>query len=132
MTIPIAIFFVSAAALALELILVRALAIGHWHHLSFLVISTALLGFGAGGTLVTITSKQLTKNYCKWLWFFAVGFAVTVPLVFCVCQKIHLDELQLIWDGRQVLFLFAYYLLFFVPFFCAGIFIRPAAQPPTS
>ncbi len=124
--VPIAIFFISAAVLGLELALVRILSIGHWHHLSFLVISTALLGFGAGGTLVTIASKQLIKNFNKWLWFFAVGFAVAVPLVFCVCQKIRLDELQLIWDIRQVLFLFAYYLLFFVPFFCAGIFIALA------
>jgi len=118
--ISIAIFFISAAALGLELVLIRALSIGHWHYLSFLVISTALLGFGAGGTFDTIGSKWLTTHYSKALWCFALGLALAVPIIFWVCQKIPLDELQLIWDRRQILYLFAYYLLFFVPFFCAG------------
>jgi len=124
--IPIAIFFISAAVLGLELVLVRALSIGHWHHFSYLVISTALLGFGAGGTFVTVGSKLLVRHYAKWLWCFALGLALTVPFVFRVCQKVPLDELQLIWDRRQILYLFAYYLLFFVPFFCAGVSIALA------
>ncbi|MHC4158596.1 MAG: spermine/spermidine synthase domain-containing protein, partial [Planctomycetota bacterium] len=118
--IPIVIFFISVAALGLELVLVRALSIGHWHHLSFLVISTALLGFGAGGTLVAIGSKWLRRHYSKGLWCFAFLLALAVPVVFLMCQKVPLDELQLIWDYRQTLYLFAYYLLFFIPFFCAG------------
>ena len=124
--IPIAIFFISAAALGLELVLVRALSIGHWHHLSFLVISTALLGFGAGGTLVTIFSKRLTRHYIEGLWCFAFLLALSVPAVFLLCQKVPLDELQLIWDYRQTLYLFEYYLLFFIPFFCAGACIALA------
>ncbi len=126
MIIPIAIFFISAAVLGLELVLVRALSIGHWHHLSFLVISTTLLGFGAGGTFVTISSKWLTTHYKKVLWCFACLLALTAPSVFWLCQKVPLDELQLVWDGRQVLYLFAYYLLFFVPFFCAGVCVALA------
>ncbi|UCC23029.1 MAG: SAM-dependent methyltransferase, partial [Planctomycetota bacterium] len=122
----IAIFLVSAATLGLELALVRAFSVGHWHHFSFLVISTALLGFGAGGTLVTIASKVLTADYKKTLWSFSCGLALTVPIVFQLSQKVPLDELQLIWDPRQILYLFAYYLLFFVPFFCAGTFVALA------
>ena len=118
--ISIAIFFISSAALGLELVLVRALSIGHWHHFSYLVISTALLGFGAGGTFVAIGSRLLRKNYSKWLWGLALGFAMATPFVFMVSQKVPFDELQLIWDRRQILYLFAYYLLFFIPFFCAG------------
>ena len=124
--IPIAIFLVSAAVLGLELVLVRALSIGHWHHFSFLVISTALLGFGAGGTLIAVSSKSLTAGYTKALWCFALGLAVAVPFVFYVSQKVPFDELQLIWDRRQILYLFAYYLLFFVPFFCGGACIALA------
>ncbi len=122
----IAIFLVSAATLGLELALVRVFSIGHWHHFSFLIISTALLGFGAGGTCVTIASKTLTANYKKTLWSFACGLALTVPIVFQLSQKVPLDELQLIWDPRQILYLFAYYLLLFVPFFCAGTFVALA------
>ncbi len=121
--IAISIFLISAATLGLELVLVRALSVGHWHHFSFMVISTALLGFGAGGTFVAIGAKSLTTHYKKGLWYFAFAMALTVPVVFWMSQKVGLDELQLIWDRRQILYLFAYYLLFFVPFFCAGSFI---------
>ena len=124
--IIIAVFFVSAAVLGLELVLVRALSIGHWNHLSFLVISTALLGFGAGGTFVSIGLEFLTKFYRKALWASALAMALTIPIVFAVSQKIPLDELQLIWDRRQILYLFMYYLLFFVPFFCAACCIALA------
>ena len=118
--IPIAIFLISAAALGLELVLVRALSIGHYHHFSYLVISTALLGFGAGGTLVCIDSRFLTKHCGKSLWGLALGFGLAVPFAFYVSQKVPFDELQLIWDRRQILYLFGYYLLFFIPFFGAG------------
>ena len=120
MTLYTAIFLISAATLALELIILRALAIGHWHHFSYLVISTALLGFGAGGTLLAIASKRFLRSHNKSLWLFTLAFAISTPLVFNLCQKVPLDELQLIWDRRQPLYLFAYYLLFFIPFFCAG------------
>jgi len=124
--IPIAIFLISAAALALELILVRAFSIGHWHHFSYLIISTALLGFGTGGIIISIGSKLFTRNYTRSLWGFALALAAAVPLVFYLSQKVPLDELQLIWDVRQLLYLFAYYLLFFVPFLCAGLFVALA------
>ncbi len=111
-TVLTAIFLVSAAVLGLELVLVRVLSIGHWHHFSYLVISTALLGFGASGTAVTIFSKIIKSHYKKSLWAFGLGLALTIPLVFIMSQKVPLDELQLIWDSRQIFYLFAYYLMF--------------------
>lgn len=119
----IAIFVVSAAALGLELVLVRSLSIGHWHHFSYLVISTALLGFGAGGIFTTIGSRPLLRHYKQWLWLMAVAMGAAVPVAFYISQNVPFDELQLIWDRRQLLYLFAYYLLYFVPFLCAGAFI---------
>ncbi len=113
----LALFILSGAILGLELVLVRALAIGHWHHFSYLVISTALLGFGAAGTLVTIFSRTLTKNMYKTTWLCTAAMAAMIPLVFQASRFVPLDELQLIWDGRQVFYLLAYYLLFFIPFF---------------
>ena len=122
----IAIFLISASALALEVVLVRVLSIGHWHHFSYLVISTALLGFGSGGTFVAVGPKALVRNCAKSLWGFSLALGVSVPFVFWICQKVPLDELQLIWDRRQIVYLLAYYLLFFIPFFCAGVCVTIA------
>lgn len=118
-----AIFLISAAVLALELLLIRALSIGHYHHFSYLIISTALLGFGTAGTFICVYAEFLKKHYKASLWAFAVALAWATPLVFWASQKVPFDELQLIWDRRQLIYLLAYYLLYFVPFFCAGSFI---------
>jgi spermidine synthase len=126
MVIAAVIFLISAATLGLELVLVRILSIGHWHTFSYLVISTALLGFAAGGTLVAVGGKFLLKIYKQLIWFFCLCFAMSVPVVFYISQKVGLDELQLIWDRRQVVYLFGYYLLFFIPFFCSGSLIALA------
>ncbi|MHC4132631.1 MAG: spermine/spermidine synthase domain-containing protein [Planctomycetota bacterium] len=120
MAVAVVIFLVSAASLGLELILVRALSIGHWHSFSYFVISTALLGFAAGGTLVVLSSRFLSKFNKTAMWLFCFVFALSVPIVFYLSQKLRLDELQLIWDKHQLVYLFGYYLLFFIPFFCAG------------
>ncbi|MHC4758515.1 MAG: spermine/spermidine synthase domain-containing protein [Planctomycetota bacterium] len=123
MVAAVIIFLISAATLGLELVLVRALSIGHWHSFSYLVISTALLGFAAGGTLVTAARKFLSTCCKTATWFFCLCFSLSVPLVFLLSQKIALDELQLIWDRRQIFYLFGYYLLFFIPFFSGGSLI---------
>ncbi|MDP6380229.1 MAG: SAM-dependent methyltransferase, partial [Phycisphaerae bacterium] len=115
-----AILAISAAALGMELVLVRSLSIGLWHHFSYLVISTALLGFAAGGTFITLGQRAFRRNWRLFTWLFAVAFAITAPLVFWLSQRVPLDELQLLWDWRQVVYLVGFYLLYFIPFFCAG------------
>ena len=43
---------ISAAALAYEILLMRLLSIIHWHHFAYMIISVALLGYGASGTFM--------------------------------------------------------------------------------
>ncbi len=51
----LALILLSAALIALQLILMQILSITQWYHFAYLVISTALLGFGASGTLLALT-----------------------------------------------------------------------------
>ena len=53
------IFCVSAGSLAYEILLMRLFSIIQWHHFAYMVISIALLGYGASGTFVTIFQKDL-------------------------------------------------------------------------
>ncbi len=48
-----AVFGVSFATLAFEVLLARLFAISQWHHLSFMVISIALFGFAASGSFLS-------------------------------------------------------------------------------
>jgi len=47
----------SAAIIAFQLSLIQILSIVQWHHFAYMVISIALLGFGAAGTVLSLTKK---------------------------------------------------------------------------
>src|SRR5215472_12520554 len=68
------IFLLSLATLVLELALTRVLSVALWYYFGFLVISTALLGFGASGVVLTFISARLrlqrsrsTRSLPTWL-----------------------------------------------------------------
>src|SRR5262245_53019128 len=44
----------SVAVLAQELLLVRLLAVPLWHHITYMVVTSALLAFGVAGTLLAV------------------------------------------------------------------------------
>ena len=58
MRLALAIALVSAAALAYQLLLMRWLAIAHWHPFAVMIISLALLGHGASGTWLSLWLRE--------------------------------------------------------------------------
>ena len=50
----LSIALVSATALAYEVLLMRLFSIIQWHHFAYMIISLALLGYGASGTFISI------------------------------------------------------------------------------
>ena len=55
----IAVSILSAAIVSYEIQLIHFLTIVQWHHFAYMVISIALLGFGAGGTLLAIFRRWM-------------------------------------------------------------------------
>lgn len=106
--------------------MIRALSVAHYHHFSYLIISTALLGFAAAGTMVSLATGFFKKHHQVVLWIFALALAAVIPLAFLLSQRIPFDELQIIWDRRQIAYLGGYYLLYMLPFFFAGGFVSLA------
>lgn len=51
------IFLLCFGTLLLELSLTRVMSVGLWYHFGFLVISTALLGFGASGVTLALFTR---------------------------------------------------------------------------
>ena len=51
-TLPV--LLLSLAILTQELLLVRLLAVGMWHHITYMVVTMALLAFGFAGTLLAV------------------------------------------------------------------------------
>jgi hypothetical protein len=115
-----AIALLSAAALAYEILLIRLFAIIEWHHLAFLVISLALLGYGASGTLLAFLRERMLRSYATVAACAAAAFGATAIGSFLLAQRIALNSLEIIWSRREAGKLFLFYLLFAVPFFCAA------------
>jgi hypothetical protein len=115
-----AISVISAAAIGYEILLMRLLSIVQWHHFAYLIISLALLGYGASGTFLTLTQHWLLPRFATVFVSSAVLFSLSTTGCFVLAQQLPFNPLEVMWDYRQWVYLLALYLLFCVPFFCAA------------
>ena len=115
-----AISVISAAAIGYEILLMRLLSIVQWLHFAYLIISLALLGYGASGTFLTLTQHWLLPRFATVFVSSAVLFSLSTTGSFVLAQQLPFNPLEVMWDYRQWVYLLALYLLFCVPFFCAA------------
>ena len=116
----LAVGLVAGGALALEVLLTRILAIVHWHHFAGMVISLALLGYGASGSALTPLLDRLRPHAPLAFAGAATLFGLAAVASVAVAQAVPFNALELIWAPRQWLWLAVLYLLFAVPFFFAA------------
>ncbi len=116
----LAVALLSAAALGGEVLLIRLFSIVQWHHFAYMMISVALLGYGAAGTFVTLARDAVLARYAQIFVVAAVLFGATAVASFLLAQRVGFDPLELLWDPQQPLRLLFVYVLLFVPFFCAA------------
>ena len=116
------IFLLSMATLLLELSLTRVLSVAMFYHFGFLVISTALLGFGVSGVVLALWSElreQIPLD--RALAWVATLFGVLTLACFWLMERIPFDPFALFSDRRQWLFISLYYIVLATPFFCSGL-----------
>ena len=77
----IAVALISAALLAYEVLLMQRLLIERWHHFGYLVISAALLGFGASGTLLALIERRVRARPTRTMFVLAVVTALTLLIL---------------------------------------------------
>jgi spermidine synthase len=106
--------------LVYEILLMRLLAIGQWHHFAYMVISMALLGYGAAGSLLFLFFDGIKKRLDGWLVVLSGATAVSFTLAFSLSQKVGQDPLQLIWQPAQWGAMLLTYLLMGLPFLLGG------------
>lgn len=114
---------VSAAAIASEILYMRLLSIALWHHFAYMVISLALLGYGASGTLLSLAGARLLRRLPFVLPSAAALFGLSLPGAFVLAQRVSYSPLEVAWDPRELLGLAAVYLLLSIPYLCAGTVI---------
>jgi len=113
----LSVFILSGAALAYEVLLIRLFSIIHWHHFAFMVISIALLGYGASGSLITVFRRRLLDHYDSVFISNILLFGVSSIACFIVVQQLPFNALEILWDHSQWQRLLLSYLLLTLPFF---------------
>ncbi len=129
MLLGYAIFLISAAVIGYEILLMRLLSVIQWYHFAYMIISLALLGFGASGTFIALAQRWLIPRFHLSFMINAVLFGFTAVGNFILAQQIPFNPLEILWDRSQLLYLLVLYLLLSVPFFfaatCIGLtFVR--------
>lgn len=127
-------FLVSFCSLALEVILIRAFSIIFWHHLIFIIISIAMLGYGASGTLLVFFPAGRRRPRDMLFWLLA-PFPVIVAGSVWAAHHFPFDPVTLLWDPMSLFRLSILYLILALPFANAGLImslgytLRPERAP---
>jgi len=115
----------SAALIAFQLSLIQILSIVQWYHFAYMVISVALLGFGAAGTLLSISKKFFLEKAELILpgLMTISGLAMALSVSLAQADFIRFDSYLLFADLSHLWKLLVTYFLFFIPFFLGALAI---------
>jgi hypothetical protein len=113
----------SVALIAYQVAIIQLLSYVQWHHYANMVISIALLGFGAAGTFLSLFREKLLtySNRLLPLLMIASGLSMVMAVWTSRSDVARFDSWLLFVDKSQWLALFINYLLFFIPFFFGAL-----------
>ncbi len=115
---------ISAATLLLEITMTRIFSVAFFHHFAFLIISTALFGFGFSGVFLSIFPSLNKFNLNKLLTTFAACFSVSTILTLKVVVDVPLQFGRVLDQSFEFFaYLSVYYLVLAIPFFFSGLII---------
>lgn len=123
--IPVSIALLSAAIIAFQLSLIQILSIVQWYHFAYMVISVALLGFGAAGSLLALFRERIVNQTELLLPILMMSTGVAMAVVTDISQLpfSRFDSYLMFADYTHVGRLLLTALLFLIPFFLGGLAI---------
>ncbi len=121
----LAVCLLSAAIVTYEIQLMHFFTIVQWHHFAYMVISIALLGFGASGTVISIFRKWMLRREDFLLPFLMIssGLLMSITIRISRYEFFLFDSYTLFVDRSQFSKLLGTYFLFFLPFFSGALAI---------
>ncbi len=127
-------FALSAGTLLFEISLTRFFSVAQFYHFAFMVVSLALLGFGASGTALALWSGWRRYRIESLLGWLSLGFALSAAGSYLCSNLVPFDSFSMAWDRRQIALLALQYLLLTVPFLCSGaaVGVLLAARPASA
>jgi SAM-dependent methyltransferase len=119
--IGFALLLLSAATLAFEINLTRLFSVAQFYHFAFMVVSLALLGFGASGSILAIYPRLTQGSSSSTFSKLALATSATMLVAYLTTNWIPFDSFSIAWDRRQLVLLLFHYLLLVAPFFFSGL-----------
>ena len=111
----------SAAALTFEINLTRLFSVAQFYHFAFMIVSLALLGLGASGTLLAIFPHLGRHNPLSGFRWLALGCGFSMLVAYLLTNWLPFDSFSIAWDTRQVGILVLHYVALALPFFFSGM-----------
>ncbi|MFB3056966.1 MAG: spermidine synthase-like protein, partial [Ignavibacteriaceae bacterium] len=123
--LSVSVAFISVSIIAFQLSLIQILSIVQWYHFAYMIISVALLGFGAAGTFISLFRNPLLKNIGSLLPVFMLlsGLFMALSINIFQSELFRFDSYKLFFDFSNVWQLVLSYFVFFLPFFFGALSI---------
>jgi len=121
LAVRIALFLLSAATLAFEINLTRLFSVAQFYHFAFMIVSLALLGFGASGTLLAVFPAVGRSDPRRSLARLSLACGAAILGSYLLINWLPFDSFSIAWDPRQAAVLAAHYLALAAPFFFSGM-----------
>ncbi len=120
-----AVFLISAVLFALEVLQTRIFSFSSWHHLTYMVVAIAMMGYAAAGTVLSV--KKNLKNYEKFIHTISILFVFSIPVAFFMTSRIPLDPMM---QNKffMIIFLLCDYFFLVMPHFFGGLVLLSVFQ----
>ena len=119
-TVNTAVFITSFSILCYEIIFTRVFAYSQWHNLSSLIITMALMGFGASGTFVALCGKLIEKKLNVFMFMSSLLFPLFLAAGFYISAFLNFNPYEMAFNAKQVMYFFLYFFLMGIPFFAGA------------
>jgi SAM-dependent methyltransferase len=121
----VSLFLLALAVLLLEVAFTRIFSVMFWHHFVYLIVSLALLGFGAASTFLTVSPRFSSEGInSRLLARYALAFCLSTVLGFGAATKVRFQPMDIFrGDLSNIFSMLMLYVIIGVPFFFAGVCI---------
>ncbi len=113
-------FLLSAGTMLYEVTLTRLFSVAQFYHFAFMIISLAMLGFGASGTMLALFPKLGRRRPQTTLFTLALAYSLASVGAYLLTNCLPFDSFSIAWDRRQIWILALHYLALSLPFLCSG------------
>jgi predicted membrane-bound spermidine synthase len=118
-----AVALVSAAVIALQIVIMRIFSVGSWAHFGSLVVSLAMMGFGLTSVVMCAANGWFARNWRSVANAALLAFGPMMVAANLLAQQVPFNAIFLISDAAQKWKLFGNFALYLMPFLCGAFFL---------